>query len=100
MIKMNGWWVLFISLSLLWVLPMYGAHRTPMPALFFVAVAALWVVLLVFVEPLYDGGTNLLRKVGPPPLADFRDRLKPKVLAPVRAALLLMAAISIGFAVL
>jgi len=97
---MNWWWLLLVSLSLLWVLPMYGAHRTQMPAVFFVAVAVLWAVLFVFVEPLYDWGTNLLRKLGWPRLADFRDRLKPKVLAPARIALLLAAAISLAFAVL
>lgn len=97
---MNWWWGLLICLSLLWVLPMYGAHSARMPTIFFVAVAALWTVVLVFVEPLYDWGTDLARKLGRSRLADFRERLKPTVLPPARIALLLMAAISAVFAVL
>jgi UPF0716 family protein affecting phage T7 exclusion len=97
---MNWWWILLICLSALWVLPMYGAHRAQAPTAFFVAVAALWTVVFVFAEALYDWGTSLARKLGHSRLADFRDRLKPTVLPPARIALLLMAAISAVFAVL
>ena len=54
----------------------------------------------LLVQPLDDWGTILLRKLGSDRLADLRDRLKPKVLPPARIALLIMAVVSILFAVL
>lgn len=97
---MNWWWIVLIPLGCLWVLPMLGAREANMPQLFFVAVAALWIIVLLFAEPLYDWGTNLLKKLGCDRLADLRDRLKPKVLPPARVALLIMAVVSILFAAL
>ena len=97
---MNLWWFLFVPLSCLWVLPMFGANAANTPWFFFVAVAILWIVVLVFVQPLYDWGTNLLRKTGHDRMANFREGLKPKVLPPVRIALLIMVLISIVFAVI
>ena len=79
---------------------MAGAHAANMPRLFFLAVAALWTVVLLFVQQLYDWGTGLLRRLGFNRLADFRDRVKPKMLAPGRVALLIMVAVSIVFALL
>ena len=97
---MNWWWIVLIPLGCLWAIPMLGAHEAHMPRLFFVAVAALWIVVFLFAQPLYDSGTILLRKLGRDHLADFRDRLKPKVLLPARVTLLIMAAVSILFALL
>jgi hypothetical protein len=96
----NWWWIVLIPLGCLWALPMLGAHEANMPRLFFVAVAFLWVVVFLFAQRLYDSGTNILRKLGRDRLADFRDRLKPKVLPSARIALLIMAAVSILFALL
>jgi len=79
---------------------MPGAHEDNVPRLFFVAVAALWVVVFLFAQPSYDWSTNLLRKLGRDRLADFRDRLKPKVLLPARVALLIMVMVSILFGLL
>jgi hypothetical protein len=79
---------------------MHGAKAHDTPWFFFVAVAALWIVALLAAEPLYDFGTNLLRKLGRDRLADFRERLKPKVLPPARVALLIMALVSLVYAAL
>jgi hypothetical protein len=98
--KVNCWWFVLIPLGCLWILPMFGAHEANMPRLFFVAVAVLWIVVFLFAQPLYDSGTILLRKLGRDHLADFRDRLKPEVLPPARVTLLIMAAVSIFFALL
>jgi len=38
--------------------------------------AVLWVVLLIFVSPLYDFGTRILRKFKMDKLADLRERTK------------------------
>lgn len=98
--NVNLWWVALIPLACLWVVPMLGVRAANMPRFFFVAVAAMWTVVFLFAQPLYDGRTNLLRKLGRDRLADLRDRLKPKVLPPARVALLIMAVVSILFAVL
>ena len=98
--NMNWWWIVLIALACLWAVPMLGAREANMPRLFFVAVAALWIVVVLFAQPLYDWGTNVLRRLGRDRLADFRDRLKPKVLPLVCVALLIMAAVSILFALL
>ena len=79
---------------------MLGARAANMPWFFFVIVTALWIIVFLFAQPLYDWGTNLLRKLGRDRLADFRDHLRPKVLPPARVALLIMAVVSIFFAVL
>ena len=97
---MNLWWALFIPLACLWVLPMMRAHQAHMPWMCFVGVGALWTVLFLFIRPLYDWDTGFLRKVGLIGMADFRERMKPSVLAPVRAALLIVAALSFLFAAL
>ena len=93
----NWWWLVIVPLGCLWWLPMLGARAGGLPWYFFAAIAALWGVVLLFVRPLYDWGTKISRKLGQERMADLRERLKPKLLPPVRVALLIMAATSAVF---
>ena len=94
---MNWWWLLFMLVGCLWLLPLLAMHMAASPKVLYIAVATLWLCLFLFIRPLYDWGTDLLRKFGLDRMADFRERLKRKILSPVRAALLIMALLSIVF---
>jgi len=97
----NLWWPLFIALGCAWVLPLIGiksAGNVGWP--FFVALGVLWAALFVWTRPLYDFGTYLLRKLKWTKMARWREEMKPRVLPPVRVALLIMAVSSFAAAFL
>jgi hypothetical protein len=97
---MNVWWPVLIVLSLAWVIPMLGARHANIPWPFFVAVGCMWAVVCVFVRPLYDFGIRTRRKMGMTKLADWGERVRPRILPPARVALVVMALLSFLFAFL
>ena len=97
---MNLWWPLLVVLGCAWVLPLLGTRHVHLGWPYFVGCGCLWAVVLVYVGPLYDWGTDLLRKLGQTRMADWRERMKPRLMGPARVALLIMAAISFVFALL
>ena len=95
---MNLWWPIFVILGCTWVLPLAGMKSDEMPWFFFVAIGCLWTVLFLFTRRLYDLGTALLRRIGWTAMAEWRERMKPRILNPVRLALLIMGTSSFLFA--
>jgi len=97
---MNPWWIVLGVLACAWVLPMMGIKAAGFPWWFFVGVGCLWSVVCVAAEPLYDWGIRIRKRMGMARLADWGERMKPRVLPPARLALLIMALISLVFAAL
>ena len=91
---MNWWWPLLLLVGCSWAIPMVALNRAPFgPAISF-AVGCLWIVVFLFTARLYDWETRLTRRWGMARMAEWRERLKPRILPPARAALLVMAALS------
>lgn len=78
---------------------MLGCHKAHVPWVFFVAVGALWTLLCFSAGPLYDWGTGILRRLGCTRVANWRQRLRPRVILPVRVAFLIAAVLSYVFAI-
>ena len=97
---MNIWWFVIIPLSLTWIFPMLLLHRAHAPMWVFIIVAFFWCIIAVFARPMYDWSTGIGRRLGHHRVVALRERLKPKVLPPARAGLIIMAIISALFAIL
>jgi hypothetical protein len=74
---------------------MIGIRKAGFPWWFFLCMACLWSIVLVKAEPLYDWGIRIRRRLGMVRVADWGERMKPRVLPPSRLALLIMAVISL-----
>ncbi|NOZ63654.1 MAG: hypothetical protein GXO71_01685 [Caldiserica bacterium] len=96
---MNIWWFVILPLGLLWAVPMFEMAQINAPWWVFIVFSIFWAMLTVFAEPMYDWGTNIGRKSGHMRIVALRERWKNKVLPPARAALIIMAVISLYFAV-
>lgn len=92
---MNPWWIVLGLLGSTWVLPMLGIKKAGLPGWSFLCIACLWVVVFFTADPLYDWGIRVRRRLGMARLADWGERMKPRVLPPARLALLVMALISL-----
>ncbi len=97
---MNIWWLVIVPLSFMWAFPMAGIHQAGAPAWVPVLLALFWCVVALFAEPMYDWGTGVARRAGASRAAALRERLKPRILPAARAGLIVMAAISLVFALL
>ncbi|RLG28212.1 hypothetical protein DRN98_09845 [Methanosarcinales archaeon] len=97
---MNIWWIVIVPLSLFWIYPMIGLRKINAPAWMFILFALFWCIIAVFAQPMYDWGTNIGRKLGHHRVVQLRERLKPKVLPPARAGLIIIAIISLIFAII
>ncbi len=96
---MNIWWFIIVPLSLSWIIPMAGLHRAHASVWVFVLNALLWCIVAVFAQPMYDWGTNIGRRLGHSRVVALRERIKPKILPPIRIGLIIMAVISVIFAI-
>ncbi len=92
---MNPWWLVMGLLGSTWALPMIGIRKAGFPWWFFVGFSCFWIAVCLVADPMYDWGVRLRRRMGMIRLADFAERMKPRVLPPARMALLLMALISL-----
>jgi len=92
------WWFVFVPLCFGWVFPMLAMKRVGAPAWAFVLIAAFWGLVALMAEPMYDWSTGVGRRLGHERVAALRERLKPEVLPAARAALAIMAVISLVFA--
>jgi hypothetical protein len=96
---MNIWWIIITPLSFIWIGPMAAMRQANAPVWVFIMFAFLWSVVAFFAPSMYDWGTNIGRRLGHHRLAALRECLKPKVLPPARAGLIIMAIISLFFAI-
>ena len=76
---------------------MLGLYRVNASLWVFLLNALLLGVVAVFAYPLYDWGTNLGRKLGHSRMVALRERMKPRILPPIRVVLIVMALISFVF---
>ena len=97
---MNPWWFVFAILGCAWIVPLLIAKQAQAGWLYFAGTGCLWALVFLYTRSLYDWGTSILRRIGWTATAEWRERLKPQVLCPVRLALLIMAASSFIFALL
>ena len=97
---MNPWWIILMVLAGTWAAPVMAIRRAGFPVWFFVCLGCFWMVVCLAAEPLYDWGVDFRRKLGMARLADFGERMKPRLLPPARLALCIMAAISFAAALL
>ena len=95
---MNPWQFLLPLLAAAWSIPMIGIRRAGAPAWFFIGLGLFWLTVCAAAGPLYDWGILLRRQLGMNRLADFAERVKPRLLPPARMALLIMALISLAAA--
>jgi hypothetical protein len=95
---MNVWWIVIVPLSLVWICPMAGMKQANAPVWLFILFTLFWSIVAIFAQPMYDWGTNIGRRLGHHRMVALRERLKPKVLPPARAGLIIMAIISLIFA--
>lgn len=72
---------------------MIGIRNTGFPWWFFVDVGCFWCLAGITAGPLYDLGIAIRRKLGMARLADWGERMKPRLLPPARLALFVMAVI-------
>ncbi len=94
-LKLNLWRPLLVGIGLSWIIPMFGAKKLDQPLWFFLVFACLWFIASFAIVPLYDVGIRVRRKMGLKRLADWGERIKPRILLPLRFMLLLMAVISL-----
>ena len=88
-------------LACLWAAPMIGIAKADfLPWWFAVCIGCLWCLVCAVAEPLYDWGVRIRRKIGLVRLADWSERMKPRLLPAARVALLIMALISFAAALL
>ncbi len=97
---MNIWWIIIPPLSFIWIGPMAAMYRISAPSWVFIMFALFWSVVAFFATPMYDWGTNIGKRLGHSRLVALRERLKPKVLPPARVGLIIMAIISLIFAII
>ena len=97
---MNPWWIILAVLAGTWALPMIGIKKAGYPWWFFVCTGCFWLIVCAAAEPLYDWGIRIRRKLGMARLADWGERMKPRLLPPARLALLIISLISFVTAVL
>jgi len=96
---MNIWWIVLPLLGCTWAVPMIGINQAAgVPWWFFVCIGCFWLIVCAAAEPLYDWGIRIRRKMGLTRLADWGERMKPRLLPPARLALLIMALISLATA--
>ena len=91
---MSVWWIIIPLLGCTWAVPMIGINKAGFPWWFSICVGCFWIVVCVTAEPLYDWGIRIRRKLGMARLADWGERMKPRILPPARVALLIMASVS------
>ena len=96
---MNIWWIIITPLCLVWIFPMYQMHRIHAPAWVFILFALFWSAIAIYARPLYDWGTGIGRRLGLHRIVALRERMKSKVMPPVKAGLIMMAIISALFAI-
>jgi len=75
-------------------------HHAQAPAQVFIVIALFWCIVAVFAQPMYNWGTSIGKRLGHHRVVALRERLKPKVLPPARAGLIIMAIISLIFAII
>jgi len=96
---MNIWWFVITPLSLAWIFPMSRMYSAHAPVWVFILAAFFWCIVAIFAQPMYDWATGIGRQLGHHRVVALRERLKPKVLPPAKAGLIIMAIISLIFAI-
>ncbi len=96
---MNIWWFIIAPMSLLWLIPMTIMHRAHAPIWVFLIQTAFLCLVAVFAEPMYEWGTSVGKRLGHTRIVALRERLQSKVLPPAKAALFIMAAMSLAFGI-
>ena len=97
---MSIWWFIIVPLSFLWIIPMAGLHRIHASVWVFILNALLWCIVAVFAHPMYDWGTNIGRRLGHSRMVALRERIKSEILPPIRIGLIIMALISVIYAII
>ena len=96
---MNIWYFIITPMSLGWLIPLLLIHRLQVSAWIYITLALFWGTIAYFAQTMYDWATNIGKRRGHWRLVAFRERLKPKVIPAARAALIIMAIMSIVFAI-
>ncbi|OQX75131.1 MAG: hypothetical protein B6D59_00300 [Campylobacteraceae bacterium 4484_4] len=97
---MNIWWIVFIPLSFIWIGPMAAMKQIGAPLWIFILFALFWSGVALFADRMYDWGTRMGKRHGHFRIVELRERYKPKVLPPARVTLIIIAIISLIFAII
>ena len=87
---MHLWHIFLVSLASLGCLPS-SVVKLNIPKGFYIFFAILWTVVFIDAYPMYDWGTKRTRKHGWERMANLRQRLRSKIMPPIRIILLILA---------